>query len=307
MITLVNENDLGLLIRLNNNMKGAALMTGCVFAYVINDAFMKLLFSEIALFEAVFLRSIIIIPPVLVMAWITKVTLRNLSNQDKCLISVRVVAEICTMVAFLTALKHMPLANVTAILQALPLAVTMAAALFLAEPVGWRRWSAILVGFVGVLIVVRPGLEGFNIYSLAALVAVIFLTVREIVTRKLTSEVPTITVVLSMAIGSALFAGIMIIGTEWHTVSATSWLLIIGAAVAVLIATFLSVMAMRTGEISFVSPFRYTSMLGAIGLGILMFGDWPDQPTLVGTLIIVSAGIYTFHREQRISRKATAS
>ncbi len=294
-------------MRLNNNMKGAALMTGCVFAYVINDAFMKLLFSQIALFEAVFLRSIIIIPPVLVMAWITKVTLRNLSNQDKCLISVRVVAEICTMVAFLTALKHMPLANVTAILQALPLAVTMAAALFLAEPVGWRRWSAILVGFVGVLIVVRPGLEGFNIYSLAALVAVIFLTVREIVTRKITSEVPTITVVLSMAIGSALFAGIMIIGTEWHTVSATSWLLIIGAAVAVLIATFLSVMAMRTGEISFVSPFRYTSMLGAIGLGILMFGDWPDQPTLVGTLIIVSAGIYTFHREQRISRKATAS
>ena len=282
-------------------------MTGCVFAYVINDAFMKLLFSEIALFEAVFLRSIIMIPPVLVMAWITKVTLRNLSNQDKCLISVRVVAEICTMVAFLTALKHMPLANVTAILQALPLAVTMAAALFLAEPVGWRRWSAILVGFVGVLIVVRPGLEGFNIYSLAALVAVIFLTVREIVTRKITSEVPTITVVLSMAIGSALFAGIMIIGTEWHPVSATSWLLIIGAAVAVLIATFLSVMAMRTGEISFVSPFRYTSMLGAIGLGILMFGDWPDQPTLVGTLIIVSAGIYTFHREQRISRKATAS
>ena len=286
-------------------MKGAALMTGCVFAYVINDAFMKLLFSEIALFEAVFLRSIIMIPPVLVMAWITKVTLRNLSNQDKCLISVRVVAEICTMVAFLTALKHMPLANVTAILQALPLAVTMAAALFLAEPVGWRRWSAILVGFVGVLIVVRPGLEGFNIYSLAALVAVIFLTVREIVTRKITSEVPTITVVLSMAIGSALFAGIMIIGTEWHTVSATSWLLIIGAAVAVLIATFLSVMAMRTGEISFVSPFRYTSMLGAIGLGFLLFGDWPDQPTLVGTLIIVSAGIYTFHREQRISRKAT--
>ena len=288
-------------------MKGAALMTGCVFAYVINDAFMKLLFSEIALFEAVFLRSIIIIPPVLVMAWITKVTLRNLSNQDKCLISVRVVAEICTMVAFLTALKHMPLANVTAILQALPLAVTMAAALFLAEPVGWRRWSAILVGFVGVLIVVRPGLEGFNIYSLAALVAIIFITVREIATRKITSEVPTITVVLSTAIGSALFAGIMMIGREWHTVSAASWLLIIGAAVAVLIATFLSVRAMRTGEISFVSPFRYTSMLGAIGLGILIFGDWPDQPTLVGTLIIVSTGIYAFHREQRISRKATAS
>ena len=286
-------------------MKGAALMTACVSAYVINDAFMKLLFSEIALFQAVFLRSIITVPPILIMVWITKVAIRNLSKQDKRLILVRVGAEIFITITFLTALKHMPLANVTAILQALPLAITMAAALFLAEPVGWRRWSAILVGFVGVLIVVRPGLEGFNIYSLSAFMAIIFLTVREIATRKLTSEVPTITVVLSTAVGSALFAGIMMIGSEWDTVSAVSWLLILGAAVAILIATLLSVMAMRIGDIGFVSPFRYTSMLGAIGLGILMFGDWPDQPTLVGTVIIVSTGIYTFHREQKVSRKAT--
>ena len=286
-------------------MKGAALMTACVSAYVINDAFMKLLFSEIALFQAVFLRSIITVPPILIMVWITKVAIRNLSKQDKRLILVRVGAEIFITITFLTALKHMPLANVTAILQALPLAITMAAALFLAEPVGWRRWSAILVGFVGVLIVVRPGLEGFNIYSLSAFMAIIFLTVREISTRKLESEVPTITVVLSTAVGSTLFAGIMMIGSEWDTVSAVSWLLILGAAVAILIATLLSVMAMRIGEIGFVSPFRYTSMLGAIGLGILMFGDWPDQPTLVGTVIIVSTGIYTFHREQKVSRKAT--
>lgn len=286
-------------------MKGAALMTACVSAYVINDAFMKLLFSEIALFQAVFLRSIITVPPILIMVWITKVAIRNLSKQDKRLILVRVGAEIFTTITFLTALKHMPLANVTAILQALPLAITMAAALFLAEPVGWRRWSAILVGFVGVLIVVRPGLEGFNIYSLSAFMAIIFLTVREISTRKLKSEVPTITVVLSTAVGSTLFAGIMMIGSEWDTVSAVSWLLILGAAVAILIATLLSVMAMRIGEIGFVSPFRYTSMLGAIGLGILIFGDWPDQPTLVGTVIIVSTGIYTFHREQKVSRKAT--
>ena len=290
-------------MRLNNNMKGAALMTGCVSAYVINDAFMKLLFSEIALFQAIFLRSIITVPPVLVMVWITKVAISNLSKQDKRLILLRVVAEIFTTIAFLTALKHMPLANVTAILQALPLAITMAAALFLSEPVGWRRWTAILIGFVGVLIVVRPGLEGFNIYSLSALMAVIFITVREISTRKLTSEVPTITVVLSTAVGSALFAGIMMIGSEVDTVSALSWLLILGAAVAVSIATLLSVMAMRIGEIGFVSPFRYTSMLGAIVLGILLFGDWPDQPTLVGTLIIVSTGIYTFHREKTIGRK----
>ena len=291
-------------MRLSDNLKGAALMTGCVSAYVINDAFMKYLFSEMVFFQAIFLRSIISVAPVLVIVWVTKVAIRKLSSENKRLLWMRVAAEICTTIAFLTALKYMPLANVTAILQALPLAVTMAAALFLAEPVGWRRWSAILVGLFGVLIVVRPGLEGFNIYSLVALAAIIFITVREIVTRKLTSEVPTITVVLSTAVGSSLFSGIMMIGAEWSDVRLTAWLLLFGAAIAVLIATLLSVMAMRTGEIGFVSPFRYTSMLGAIGMGILMFGEWPDGPTLIGTIIIIGTGIYTFQREQLLSRKA---
>ena len=92
-------------MQLNDNMRGAALMTGCVSAYVINDAFMKFLFSEIALFQAVFLRSIITVPPALLMVWVTKVTLRNLAKQDIRLIWLRVGAEICTTVAFLTALK----------------------------------------------------------------------------------------------------------------------------------------------------------------------------------------------------------
>ena len=292
-------------MQLNSNIKGAVLMTGCMLTYVINDAFMKLLFSETALFQAIFLRSLITVLPILVMTWITKVAIRNLSYLNKRLLLARVSAEVCATIAFLLALKHMPLANVTAILQALPLAITMAAALFLSEPVGWRRWIAILLGFTGVLIIVRPGLEGFNIYSLSALAAIFFITVREIFTRKLTSKVPTITVALSTVIGIGMFSGIMMIGTEWQPVSASSWLLILGAGVSVLIATFLSVMAMQTGEISFVSTFRYTAMLGAIGVGILIFDDWPDQLTLVGTLIIVLTGIYSFHREQTLSKTVT--
>ena len=294
-------------MQLNSNIKGAVLMTGCMLTYVINDAFMKLLFSEIALFQAIFLRSLITVLPILVMTWITKVAIRNLSYLNKRLLLARVSAEICATIAFLLALKHMPLANVTAILQALPLAITMAAALFLSEPVGWRRWIAILLGFTGVLIIVRPGLEGFNIYSLSALAAIFFITVREIFTRKLTSKVPTITVALSTVIGIGMFSGIMMIGTEWQPVSASSWLLILGAGVSVLIATFLSVMAMQTGEISFVSTFRYTAMLGAIGVGILIFDDWPDQLTLVGTLIIVLTGIYSFHREQTLGKTVTTN
>ena len=292
-------------MRLNNNIKGAALMTGCVSAYVINDALMKLLFSEISLFQALFLRSMIIVPPVVIIAWFAKIAIGNLSNYNKRLVLLRVGAEVCATIAFLIALKHMPLANVTAILQALPLAITMAAALFLSEPVGWRRWIAILIGFIGVLIIVRPGVNDFNIYSLSAVVALILITVREVFTRKLTSKVPTINVALATVIGIGIFSGIMMIGTEWHPVNASSWLLLLGAGVAVLIGTFLSVMAMQTGEISFVSTFRYTAMLVAIGVGILIFDDWPDQLTLVGTVTIVATGVYSFYRERGLNRKST--
>ena len=292
-------------MRLNNNIKGAALMTGCGSAYVINDALMKLLFSEISLFQALFLRSMIIVPPVVIIAWFAKIAIGNLSNYNKRLVLLRVGAEVCATIAFLIALKHMPLANVTAILQALPLAITMAAALFLSEPVGWRRWIAILIGFIGVLIIVRPGVNDFNIYSLSAVVALILITVREVFTRKLTIKVPTITVALATVIGIGVFSGIMMIGTEWHPVNASSWPLILGAGVAVLIGTFLSVMAMQTGEISFVSTFRYTAMLVAIGVGILIFDDWPDQLTLIGTVTIVVTGVYSFYRERGLNRKST--
>lgn len=285
-------------MRLNDNLLGAALMTCCVLAYVLNDAVMKLLFADIDFFQAIFLRGLVSLPPILVLALMTKTLLQKYSAKNQRLMIIRILAEIGTTVTFLTALKHMPLANVTAILQSLPLAITMAAAIFLGEPVGWRRWSAICVGFTGVLIIIRPGLAGFNSYSLLALAAVILLTVREISTRQLDNKVPTVTVALSTTLGITAFAALMLIGTEWAQINFVSWSLIIAAAAAVTVATLLSVVAMRTGDIGFVSPFRYTSLIGAIGLGILLFGEWPDGVTLLGAAIIAFAGIYSLYREQ---------
>ena len=285
-------------MRLNDNLLGAALMTCCVLAYVLNDAVMKLLFADIDFFQAIFLRGLVSLPPLLILAFMTKTLLQKYSAKNQRLMIIRILAEIGTTVTFLTALKHMPLANVTAILQSLPLAITMAAAIFLGEPVGWRRWSAICVGFTGVLIIIRPGLAGFNSYSLLALAAVILLTVREISTRQLDNKVPTVTVALSTTLGITAFAALMLIGTEWAEINFVSWSLIIAAAAAVTVATLLSVVAMRTGDIGFVSPFRYTSLIGAIGLGILLFGDWPDGITLLGAAIIAFAGIYSLYREQ---------
>ena len=285
-------------MRLNDNFLGAALMTCCVLAYVLNDAVMKLLFTEIDFFQAIFLRGLVSLPPLLILALITKTLMQKYSTKNQRLMIIRILAEIGTTVTFLTALKYMPLANVTAILQSLPLAITMAAAIFLGEPVGWRRWSAICIGFTGVLIIIRPGLAGFSSYSLLALAAVILLTVREISTRKLDSKIPTVTVALSTTVGTTAFAALMLIGNEWAEINLVSWSFIIAAAAAVTVATLLSVVAMRTGDIGFVSPFRYTSLIGAIGLGILLFGEWPDGITLLGALIIAFAGIYSLYREQ---------
>lgn len=285
-------------MRLNDNLLGAALMTCCVLAYVLNDAVMKLLFADIDFFQAIFLRGLVSLPPLLVLALMTKTLLQKYSAKNQRFMIIRILAEIGTTVTFLTALKHMPLANVTAILQSLPLAITMAAAIFLGEPVGWRRWSAICLGFTGVLIIIRPGLAGFNSYSLLALAAVLLLTVREISTRQLDNKIPTVTVALSTTLGITAFAALMLIGDEWAEINFVSWSLIIAAAAAVTVATLLSVVAMRTGDIGFVSPFRYTSLIGAIGLGILLFGEWPDGITLLGAVIIAFAGIYSLYREQ---------
>ena len=285
-------------MRLNDNLLGAALMTCCVLAYVLNDAVMKLLFADIDFFQAIFLRGLVSLPPLLVLALMTKTLLQKYSAKNQRFMIIRILAEIGTTVTFLTALKHMPLANVTAILQSLPLAITMAAAIFLGEPVGWRRWSAICLGFTGVLIIIRPGLAGFNSYSLLALAAVLLLTVREISTRQLDNKIPTVTVALSTTFGITAFAALMLIGNEWAGINFVSWSLILAAAAAVTVATLLSVVAMRTGDIGFVSPFRYTSLIGAIGLGILLFGEWPDGLTLLGAVIIAFAGIYSLYREQ---------
>ena len=289
-------------MRLNENLLGAALMTCCVLAYVLNDAVMKLLFADIDFFQAIFLRGLVSLPPLLILALMTKTLLQKYSAKNQRFMIIRILAEIGTTVTFLTALKHMPLANVTAILQSLPLAITMAAAIFLGEPVGWRRWSAICLGFTGVLIIIRPGLAGFNSYSLLALAAVLLLTVREISTRQLDKKIPTVTVALSTTLGITAFAALMLIGDEWAEINFVSWSLIIAAAAAVTVATLLSVVAMRTGDIGFVSPFRYTSLIGAIGLGILLFGEWPDGMTLLGAVIIAFAGIYSLYREQLFNK-----
>ena len=178
----------------------------------------------------------------------------------------------------------------------------MAAALFLGEKVGWRRWLAIAIGLAGVLIIIRPGMEGFSVYSIWALVAVGCVTIREIATRKLSADLPSLPVALATAIAIGGLGAVMLPAVEWAPVSASALSLICGASLAIIGGYLFSVMTIRIGDIGFVAPFRYTAMVWALILGLLMFGEIPDMPTITGTVIIILTGLYLLHRERSVRR-----
>ena len=273
-------------------------MSRSMLAFVLNDGLMKILFIDWSIYQAIFLRGILTIPLMLFFAWKAKQLFVKLSRSVWKLIVIRTASEVGAAIFFLSALAHMPLANVTAILQVLPLAVTMGAAIFLRESVNWRRWLAIFIGFIGVMIIVRPGLEGFSVYSISALGAVACVTVRDLTTSRLSSNAPSMFVALITGIAITVLGAVMLPSIAWAPIYKSHWLILMISAIAIIFGYLFSVMAMRYGDASFIAPFRYTSMLWAIIIGFLLFNDWPDQLTLLGTTIIVATGIYSFYRER---------
>lgn len=274
-------------------------MSASMLAFVFNDGLMKILFfDDWSIYQAIFLRGILTIPIMLVLAWQRNELIIKISYLDWKLVGLRTGAEIGAAIFFLSALVNMPLANVTAILQVLPLAVTMGAAIFLKESVGWRRWLAIGIGFTGVIIIVRPGLDGFSMYSIYALAAVVCVTFRDLTTSRLSSNVPSLSVALITGIAITIFGAAMLPTTTWAPIDNSHWLILVISSIAIVFGYLFSVMAMRHGDASFIAPFRYTSILWAIIIGVLFFNDWPDQLTLLGTAIIMGTGFYSFHREQ---------
>lgn len=290
-----------------DNLKGAALMVVSMAAFTLNDACMKLLAGDMPLFQAIFLRGVLSSVLIYLVARQMGAIRLRLPRRDWALIALRTGAELGSTFLFLTALFNMPLANVSAILQALPLTVALAVALVFGEPLGWRRLAAIAIGFVGVMLIVRPGAEGFNFYSLYALAAVGFVTVRDLAARRLSSAVPSVTVALLTALVISLAAGLASVWQGWVPVDAGQLGLIATAALFILIGYLSSVMVMRVGEIGFVAPFRYTGLIWALVLGFVIFGDWPKPLTLLGAAIVVTTGLFTLYRERQFRlRKAAA-
>lgn len=292
---------------LSPNMRAALFMVISMAGFTINDALTKTVIADMNAAQVMFVRGMFATTLIGLLAWHSGV-LASLGSLRRPLVAVRALGEVGSTLCFLAALAQMPLANVSAILQALPLAVTMGAALFLNEPVGWRRWSAILVGFAGVLIIVRPGFDGFNAYSLLVLLCVAFCALRDLITRRIPDEIPS----LAISFATALFvtvagAALVVPYGGWTELTASSTSRLGAAAVLVIVGYQFIIMAMRSGEISFVAPFRYTALVWAILLGMIIFGEVPDAAMILGASIVVASGIYTLYRERNAGKTQPAA
>lgn len=275
--------------------------------FTINDAITKYASSAMNMGQVMLIRGIFATLFIGALAW-HRGALRAPRAIANPMLAIRVVGEVGGTVTFLIALAHLPIATVSAVLQALPLAVTMGAALVFGEDVRWRRWLAIAVGFVGVLVIIRPGLEGFSSYTLLVLASVVFCAFRDLATKRLPDDIPTAFVSTVTAIAVMVTGAFLIVPMGgWTTPPAWSVMLLACGATLLVIGYQFIIMAMRVGDISFIAPFRYTALLFSILLGLIIFGDIPDGPMIAGALIVVGSGLYTLYREQAAGRDKPAA
>ncbi len=292
----------------DDNIRAALFMMAGTGAYTINDVFLRLLGAELPMFQILVLRGVIVTAFFAALLWRVRAELGNLTKRDHVLVAIRSASEAAAAYFFLLALFNMPIANLTAILQVIPLSVALAAYLVLGEPLGWRRMSAILIGFCGVLLIVRPGAESFNIYAISALMSVAMITIRDLTTRMLGRSMPSVFVACSAALGVTLFGVAGSVTETWAmpTVWGLFWLA--GATGFIILGYIFVILAMRTGELTFAAPFRYAALLFALVAGWLVFDEWPDALTFLGSGVIVATGIYTLYRERQMRLAvATAS
>lgn len=288
---------------LSDNMRAALFMMTAMAAFTVNDAFMKLAFDDVPFFQAIATRGMMIILGLSILAYLRGQLTYRPDRKDWGLISLRTLTEAISTVFFLLALRNMPIGNLSAILQALPLTVTLAAALFLRETVGWKRLTAILVGFIGVVLIIQPGTDGFTIYSLFGVAAVIAVTVRDLASRKLSRDIPSGIVALAAAVGVTVMAFALGAGEEWVVPEVITFAQLAGAAGCLMAGYICSISAMRSGDIGFVAPFRYTSLVVALILGFVVFGEWPNNVTILGAAIVVLTGLFTLYRERAVASR----
>jgi len=279
------------------NLRGILFMILAMAGFAFEDLFIKTLSAHLPVSEIIIILgstgSIIF----LIIAKLQRAPIihKDLLNRH---VITRTVFELFGALFFVIAIALTPLSSASAILQITPLLVTIGAAVFFRENVGWRRWTAVLIGFIGVLLILRPGFGSFMPASIFALLGAMFLAGRDLATRAMEVKLPSVTIALYafLAFGiSGIF--IMPFNSAMIALTSTDIMYFIGASVFGVIAYYSLVIASRIGEMSVISPFRYSRIVFAMLLSILVLKENPDSLTLIGATIIVVSGLYTFLRE----------
>lgn len=294
---------------MSENMRGILLMILSMALFAFEDMFLKWTTGRLPVGEILFLTGL---PSTLIFAalarrgghriwtramWQRPVLLRNLGEMiGSC---------------YLVALAIVPLATAAAVLQALPLAITMGAALFMGAQVGWRRWTAILVGFAGVLLVIQPGADGFQPSALVILLAVAGIALRDLVTRTIPPQTPT-SAIAAWGLTSITLLGLvmMLAGGSFVMPNALEIGVLAAVTASGAAGYWAIVAASRTGEVAVVAPFRYTRLVFSAFLGMVAFGERLNMLAIIGTALIILSGLYAFWRDRvraRTSQKGAAA
>ena len=285
------------------NLRGIILMVASMAGFAVEDMFIKLAANEVPVGQI--LMSLGFGGAVFFLLAL-RIRGERFWGRDllSAAVNLRNLGEVIGSVGFVSALALMPISSASAILQATPLAVTLGAALVLGETVGWRRWSAIAIGFMGVMMIVRPGLEGFNAYSIFALIGVAGLAMRDLSTRQVPKSISSLRLAAVALIIIIPTGAVLSLFTGTPKMPGTTSALYLLAAVAIgAVSYYAVILATRLGEVSVIAPFRYSRLIFAMAVGYFVFAERPDFWTLLGAAIIIVSGVYTFMREQRLRRK----
>lgn len=289
-----------------NNGRAILLIIAAMACFAAVDTFVKLASDTQEVGQIVLISSVMTLVVYLVIMWHAGTPLFTRQALSKPLL-IRNTGEVVGSIGIVFALGLAPLSSVMSLAQAQPLAVVIGAALFLGETVGWRRWTAVGLGLIGVLIILRPGLGDFDPNLLWVLIYIVGLAMRDVASRRLPKDITTAFAV-AWSMFPMIFVAVILMGFQggWQPVSFKVWLVYTGLVVAISCALWTMTTAMRVGELSAVAPFRYSRIVFALIIAYVVFGEIPDFWTWVGAALIVGSGIYAFWREHSRAQKLTS-
>lgn len=287
------------------NARGAIAMSLAMLCFVLNDLAMKGVVARIPPGEALVVRGFFAIAFASALSWRLG-AFRHASLLLHPAVLGRCALEGAAAACFMTALPRIPFATLSATLQLTPLIATALAALLLREKVGWRRWSAMLSGLLGMVIILQPWSAAISAMALLGVAAAFLASSRDIATRAAPAETPTILFAFGSVVAIMLTGGAMSLGETWEAPTTVEVLRLAMASTLVVGANFFVSKSMRIGDVSFVAPFRYTSVFWAMAGAWLFYAEEPGPEVYVGAAIIVAAGLYTFRRE-RVRKAPIAS